>query len=289
MTRLLKSVGPRSRVLFVVVFVGAWAAWQLELDPRRLIPSSAGWKKAGEFFGAALAPAVDYEEPPPAGTRALPLKVAAAIWQTVAFAAVAVGLALVAGLLLGFLASSAWWEDDPVGGHTRVHRTLHRFFGPAMVWTTRGVIVVARSVHELLWAVLFLCAIGLNAATAILAIAIPYAGVFAKVFSEMIDESPREAAYAIRGSGAGPAQVFLFGLLPRALPDMTAYACYRLECGMRSSAVLGFFGIQTLGYYLRPAFEEQHYHEVWTYLYALMALVIFVDWWSAMMRRRLLG
>jgi phosphonate transport system permease protein len=288
--RLAQLIGPRSRVLLVVVLVGIWAAWELQLFGARDAQhrqAKIAWATVGEFFSAALAPAVDYEQAPPAGTDPLLKKVAAAIWQTVIFATAAVGLALVAGVVLAFLASSAWWEDDPVGGHTRLHRILHRLIAPTVVWLTRTVIVVARSVHELLWAVLFLCAIGFNSLTAILAIAIPYSGVFAKVFSEMIDEAPRDAAYAIRGSGARPTRVFLFGLLPRALPDMTAYACYRLECGMRSSAVLGFFGVQTLGYYLKPAFQEQHYHEVWTYLYALIALVIFVDWWSGMMRRRL--
>ena len=56
---------------------------------------------------------------------------------------------------------------------------------------------------------------------------------------------------------------------------------------MRSSAVMGFFGIMTLGYYLQPAFDEQHYREVWTYLYALILLIAAADWWSALVRRRL--
>jgi len=205
----------------------------------------------------------------------------------VAFAVAAVGLAFVGGLALGFLASSAWWEGDPVGASNPFWRVVRNLVAPAVVWTTRGVSVLTRSIHELLWAVLFLSALGLNTVTAILAIAIPYTGVFAKVFSEIIDEAPGDSAYAIRALGGSPVKVFLFGLLPRALPDITAYGCYRLECGMRSSAVLGFFGIPTIGYFLRHSFDEQHYHEVWTYLWALILLIVLADLWSSQMRRRL--
>ena len=201
----------------------------------RSIALPRGWSKTSEFFGAALTPALDYENPPPRGTEALLVKVAKAVWRTLAFAVVAVGLAVVAGIPLGFLASSAWWEDDSVGGSSRTSHVLRNLLAPAVVWTTRATIVVARSIHELLWAVLFLSAVGLNTFTAILAIAIPYSGVFAKVFSEIIDETSRDAAYALRGLGATPVKVFLFGLLPRALPDITAYACYRLSaaCALR--------------------------------------------------------
>ena len=152
--------------------------------------------------------------------------------------------------------------------------------------STRVVIVGMRSVHELLWAVLFLAAFGLNSASAVIAIAIPYAGTLAKVFSEMIDEASRDAGHALRAAGASPLQVFCFGLLPRAVPDMSAYAFYRFECAVRSSAILGFFGFPTLGYFISAAFENLHYGEVWTYLYVLSALVIGIEIWSGAMRRR---
>ena len=160
--------------------------------------------------------------------------------------------------------------------------------GPRLMTSdaTRVLIVGMRSVHELLWAVIFLAAFGLNTASAVAAIAIPYAGTLAKVFSEMIDEAPRDSAFALRAAGAGTAQVFCFGLLPRALPDMCAYAFYRFECAIRSSAVLGFFGFPTLGYSISTAFENLHYAEVWTYLDALALLIIGVEVWSSALRRR---
>ena len=138
----------------------------------------------------------------------------------------------------------------------------------------------SRSIHELLWAVLFLAAMGLTPLAAVVAIAIPYSGVFAKVFSEMLDEAPRDTAAALRDAGALPLRAFLFGLVPRALPDMTGYAFYRFECALRSAAVLGFFGIPTLGLFVQQAFANAHYREVWSYLYAMVALVVATDAWS---------
>ena len=143
-----------------------------------------------------------------------------------------------------------------------------------------------RSVHEVLWAVIFLAAFGLTPLAAVVAIAIPYGGTLAKIFSEMIDEAPRDAAMALRAAGASELQVYGFGLVPRALPDMTAYAFYRFECALRSSAVLGFFGLETLGREIHQAFTSENYGEVWTHLYVLLALVIVFDAWSGRLRAR---
>jgi phosphonate transport system permease protein len=285
--RLTHLLGPHAQVIVAILLVGLWASWYLELSPKDAIPSSGGLKTAKEFFSAAFSPAVDYEEAPPKGTEPLLTKVLKSMWQTVAIAATAVGLAFVGGLFLGFFASSAWWEDDPAGAANPFWRLIRNLVAPTVVWSTRLLCVLTRSIHELLWAILFLSVMRINATAAILAIAIPYTGVFAKVFSEIIDETPRDAAYAIRALGGSPAKVFLVGLLPRAMPDITAYACYRFECGLRSSAVMGFFGIPTIGAYLKDAFDELHYHVVWTYLWALILLIIVVDLWSGQMRRRL--
>ena len=90
-----------------------------------------------------------------------------------------------------------------------------------------------------------------------------------------------------RSGGAPAGQRFLFGLLPQALPDMTAYTFYRFECALRSSAGLGFFGFPTLGYHLSASFENLYFREALTYLYVLFALVLLVDWWSGRIRKEL--
>lgn len=269
-----------------IVIAAALALWLLDAPLAGLVPQRGGARLVREFFAAALGPALDYESPVPDGTQPLWLSALSAARRTLVFAAAGMSLALVAGSVLGFLGSSAWWAGDPAGGRTGSRRALARALAPVLYMTTRAVIVGMRSVHELLWAVLFLAAFGLNTTAAVVAIAIPYAGTLAKVFSEMIDEAPRDSSLALRAAGASPLSVFCFGLLPRAAPDMCAYAFYRFECAVRSAAILGFFGFPTLGYHIAQSFENLHYAEVWTYLYVLMALVVGIELWSSAVRKR---
>jgi phosphonate transport system permease protein len=268
----------------MLVVAAGWGFAHVSGVAERLAPTSGGLGVAAAFLSRAFSPALTYESDAPAGTTPLIWKAIGAAGTTVSFAAAAMSLALAAAIVLTFLASSAWWAGDPGGGRRRL--TVSRATGPVLYGVTRVVIALTRSVHELLWAVLLLAAFGLGHLTAVLAIAIPYAGVLAKVFSEMIDETPRDAAGALREAGASPLQAFAVALAPRALPDMTAYAFYRFECALRSSAILGFFGFPTLGYFIAASFENLLYGEVWTYLYALFALVAIADWWSGALRRR---
>ena len=276
----------RPGVLIIITALAVWAFWQLELRPSDLIASSPSLQLMGEFFARALSPALTYEAPNlPSGLIPLPLRALQAGANTVIFASAAMSLAVPFALLLGFLASRSWWSQDPAGGRSRLRRLASKSVRPFVYGTTRLLIAIMRSVHELLWAVFLLAGFGLINVNAVIALAIPFAGVLAKVFSEIIDETPRDTAYALRGAGASPSQVFMFALLPRAFPDLAAYTFYRFECALRSSAVLGFFGFPTLGLFIAASFENLYYGEVWTYLYALFLLIVVVEWWSGVIRR----
>lgn len=288
MASTARLIGVRRVVLLTIGLAGIWAAWELGLRPGDLVPADGGVTLMGRFFAGAVEPAMTYEADfVPEGTQPLIWKATRAAATTVVFAAAATSISLVLGLVLGILASTSWWMDNPVDKSSTARALFRRIIAPAVYASTRVLIALARSIHELIWAVLFLCAMGLTNLAAVIAIVIPYAGTFAKIFSEIIDEAPRDTAIALRGGGASTTQVFLFGLLPRALPDLSAYAFYRFECALRSSAVLGFFGIPTLGYFIQLSFHNTHYREVWTYLYTLLILIVTMDWWSGALRRRI--
>lgn len=273
--RSRRRPGGRTVVLLAIAAAAAWSAWWLTGVPGDLTVTEGGFAVARSLLRRAATPALTYEAAVPPGTPPLWWKAIAAAERTVSFAAAAMSLALVAGAVFGLLASSAWWS-----GNTRPR------LGPIVFAVTRTIIAALRSVHELLWAALLLAGFGVTQMAAVLAIAIPYSAILGKVFSELIDEAPRDAARALRAGGATPLQAFAFGLLPRAIPDIAAYAFYRFECAVRSSAVLGFFGFPTLGYFVAASFENLHYGEVWTYLYVLFGLVALLDWWSGALRRR---
>ena len=230
-------------------------------------PQSSGgapaWQVAGEFFGAALSPSMTTAM----GDALLPVAMAGA-WATVKFAVAAMVVALCMAVPLALLCSERVWH------------------GPGFV-VVRTVVAGMRSIHELIWAVVLLAALGLTPATAILALAIPSAGTMAKVFAELLDEADDSASAALVGLGADPFQSVIIGAVPVALPSVIAFAFYRLECALRSSAVLGFFGFPTLGYHIHQAAENLQYAEVWTMLYALILLMGLAEWWSGAIRRRL--
>lgn len=239
------------------------AAIWLGLDPAGLWPRSP--QLALELIRAAVSPAVFDES---TGTLWLLPVVAEAVWMTVAIAAAAFGLALGVAIPLGTLASA-------------------RFSGGGLGFiAVRGGIALMRSVHELLWAMLLLSAFGLSTASAVVALAIPSAGALARVFGDLLDETADHGARALLTTGSTELQALVFGVVPRAMPNLLAYALYRFECAVRSSAVLGFFGFPTLGYGIATSVDAVHFHEMWTYLYALFVLVWLLERWSAGVRRR---
>ncbi|WP_410219534.1 PhnE/PtxC family ABC transporter permease [Paracoccus sp. (in: a-proteobacteria)] len=149
--------------------------------------------------------------------------------------------------------------------------------------SVRGFAIALRSVHELFWALMLLQVFGIGVGTGILAIALPYAGIFAKVLSEMLDEAdPRPSAWL--GPRADALTRFLWARAPLAKAQMVNYALYRLECGLRSSAVLGFVGLPTLGFQLDSFFRQGEYGAAGAVMAIYIVLIASLRLW---MRPRL--
>src|SRR5690606_15731029 len=142
----------------------------------------------------------------------------------------------------------------------------------------RGFCIAIRSIHELFWAILLLQITGLSATTGILAIAIPYVGIFAKVFSEYLDEADPRPAQAMP-PGSDFISVHFFARLPLALREVKIYILYRLECALRSSAVLGFVGLPTLGFELDTFFKQGMYSAVAAVLITYYLLIASIRLW----------
>ena len=137
---------------------------------------------------------------------------------------------------------------------------------------------VTRAIHELFWALIFLQMFGLSPITGILAIAVPYAGIIAKVYAEILEEADQRPLRAVP-PGTGRFSVFMFVRLPDAWAHFRTYSMYRLECGMRSSAVLGFIGLPTLGFHLETAFKEGLYSEVSALLIVFYLIIASMRVW----------
>ena len=196
-----------------------------------------------------------------------------ASWLTLVYAVAGLSLALLIGVPLGIIASGTVVEH---AGRRR-----------ATVLIGRGVLAAMRSVHELVWAWLLVAAIGLSPYAAILALAVPYAGILGRIYAELLQDVPARPIEALRACGAGPGKTLLYGRLPMALPDLAGYGFYRFECALRSSAILGFVGLGGLGFQIQLALDDLRFREVGTYLLALIVLIVAIELWSSRLRRRL--
>jgi len=160
-------------------------------------------------------------------------------------------------------------------------------FGLALLFYSRVVrtfCAVIRAIHELFWALIFLQIFGLSPLTGILAIGIPYAGIIAKVYAEILEEADPAPLRAIP-AGTSRLSAFLFVRMPDAWSHFRTYSMYRLECGLRSSAVLGFVGLPTLGFHLEAAFRQGQYSEVSALLILFYVIIATIRLW---MKRSLL-
>lgn len=138
--------------------------------------------------------------------------------------------------------------------------------------SVRTACAALRAVHELFWALLLMQVFGLSATTGILAIALPYAGICAKVYSEIIEEADL-AALRVLPPGTGAVSAFLYARLPEVAAPFRQYTLYRFECALRSTLVLGFIGLPTMGFHLESAFRQGRYGEAGALLLVFYALI----------------
>ncbi|MDE0827216.1 MAG: ABC transporter permease subunit [Akkermansiaceae bacterium] len=279
--------GRRLVVLLALVLFGYCA---VHLGPRVMVLGEGAdrFSTIKKFLGAAFVPAlVDQSPNMPEGAAPFLVRVGEGLVRTFRYAVVAMSLAVPLGIGLGFFGSSAWWPGSVDYGRPKLWRRVVRGGLRVLRWSCRGLIALMRSVHELIWAMFFLSAIGDAPVTACVALALPFAGTLGKVFSELVDEEGQEARSVLMAGGATPLQAFVGVLIPQAFPGLLTYALYRFECALRSSAVLGFIGIETLGLGIRRSFENLYFREVWTQLFVLIIVIVVVDRIGARLRARL--
>ena len=161
----------------------------------------------------------------------------------------------------------------------RMSQALHAF--------TRALLVSLRGVPELVWALLFVRALGLGPAAGVLALAITYGGMLAKVYAEILESSDAAAAHALLQAGSGRTLALLYGLLPNAAQEVVSYTVYRWECAIRASVVMGFVGAGGLGQLMDQSMKMLNGGEVATILIVFLLLVLLADAISGALRGQL--
>jgi phosphonate transport system permease protein len=216
--------------------------------------------------------------PPVLGAEFLAL-VARETWRTVAIATAGITLALVIAIPLTLLSTRVLSLSALSGHMARAPFVLRQ----AMRW----LLIVLRSIPELVWALVLVRVVGLGPTAGVLAIALTYGGMLGKIYGEILESGETQAAEALMRNGAGRLQAFFYAVLPTNAAELVSYTVYRWECAIRSSVVLGFVGAGGLGQQMDNSAKMFNGGEMATMLLVFIGLVALADRASSYLRKAL--
>jgi phosphonate transport system permease protein len=244
----------RRAAAFVALVVLGWTAWDTGADPVRL---AHGLPWIADFVRRMLPP--DLTVLPPTLLGAV---------KTVEIALLGTAVAAALALPLGFLSA-------------------RNVAPPAVFYPARTVLNLFRSVDTLVYALIFVAAVGLGPFPGVLAVVAYTTTSLAKLYSEAIEGIERGPVDAITATGASRLQVLRYGVLPQVLPLFLSYVLYRLETNIRAATVLGFVGAGGIGFYLQTYLRMIDYPAASTALLVTVVMVMAIDGLSSTVRARL--
>ena len=184
-----------------------------------------------------------------------------AIWGTV--------LALFAAVPMGLLSAS---NVTPAWVHQPVRRVMD----------------ACRAINEMVFAMLFIVAVGLGPFAGVLALAVHTTGILAKLFSEAAEAIDPRPVESIRATGAHSLVEVVYGIIPQVLPLWVSFTLYRFESNVRSASVVGMVGAGGIGVVLYEVIRSFQYAQTCAVLLLLVVSVTLIDVTSAWMRKRVI-
>ena len=262
-------------LVFLLAFVVSW--WVAEVDPWFFFEAE-GRESLWKFLSGMFPPKLSWDF--------LSLMVRPTL-ETIQISVMGTLIAIMIGFPVGILATRTFSlggvlnEADTEGSPGRFAWRLS-IYGLA-----RGILSLFRSIHELVWATMFVAAVGLGPFPGVLAIGVAYGGMLGKVYSEIFEAVNPHPLEALQSTGANKLQIFFYGWFPQVLPNFISYTLYRWECAVRASAVLGLVGAGGLGQAIMISMRDFNFHEVLTLLIILFIMVSGVDYISTRIRAML--
>ncbi len=189
------------------------------------------------------------------------------LWDTINIATLGTALAIVIGAPLAFLAAH----------NTTPSRALVR---PVVLF----VIVASRSINSLIWALVLVIVLGPGMLAGILAIALRSIGFIAKLLYEAIEEIDAAQVEAVSATGASPAQVLGWGIVPQVLPAFAGITVFRWDINIREATVLGLVGAGGIGMQLQASINILAWPQVTTIFVLILGTVLVSEWLSARVR-----
>lgn len=241
-------------LLFVALVALGWIAWDTGSDPVRFV---RGLPWIFDILRRMLPP----------DPQVLPAALLGAV-KTIEIALLGTAVAAVLALPLGVVSA-------------------RNVAAPQLFYPARALLNFLRSVDTLVYALIFVAAVGLGPFPGVLAVIAYTTTSLAKLYSEAIEGIERGPVDAITATGATRLQILRYGVLPQVLPLFLSYVLYRLESNIRAATVLGFVGAGGIGFYLQTYLRTIDYPAASTVLLVTVAMVMVVDAASSKLRERL--
>ena len=262
-------------VLFVLIVVKSWN--DTEMSFSSLVD---GWSYMHEYISGN--PEIEGSGffPPNLNKNDL-YDYSVAMLETIQMAVIALLLSILVAVPLSYM-SSRNILNILIPGKTPFHEFTKRvIYGSATL-----VANVFRSINEIIWALIFVSAVGLGPMAGILALGVHTAGVLCKLLSEgneSIDPGPVEA---LTTTGAGFIKVLIYAVIPQTMPHFVSMALYRFESDVRSASILGFVGAGGIGFYLFDKMRAFENSDVCSIIIIIVITVWGLDKLSSIIRRR---
>jgi phosphonate transport system permease protein len=230
----------------------AWSWQGAEIRPLTLIADSANMASyASAFFPPDFTDWRIY-------VAEMIVTVQIAIWGTLLAVVCAVPLALLSSANI-----APWWIHQPV----------------------RRLMDAARAINEMVFAMLFIVAVGLGPFAGVLALWVHTTGILAKLFSEAVEAIDPHPVEGIRATGANLLEEIVYGVIPQVMPLWVSYTLYRFESNVRSASVVGMVGAGGVGVVLYEVIRSFEYAHTSAVMLIIIAFVTLIDLMSARIRR----
>ncbi len=156
-------------------------------------------------------------------------------------------------------------------------------------WTTRRVLEIARTVPDIVWALMFVIAFGIGPLAGILAITMHTIGAQGKLFAEVNENISPLPIDGVRAAGGSWFEEIRFAVLPQVLPNYLSYTFWRLELNVRSATIVGFVGAGGIGHDLFTSVQLLYFSDAGAILLIIVATIMLIDMLSERFRHSAIG